>query len=62
MYANPAVRVVDIADALHDESALTSLPTPTSNQSLALKRGDFETVAQGLDYAARGGALIVLKR
>ena len=54
MYANPAVRVVDIADALHDESALTSLPTPTSNQSLALKRGDFETVAQGLDYAARG--------
>jgi fatty-acyl-CoA synthase len=54
MYANQAVRVSDIANEFHDESVLTRLPTPTSNQSLHLKRGDFETIAQGLDYAAQG--------
>jgi fatty-acyl-CoA synthase len=28
--------------------------TPTSNGSLPLRRGEFETIAEGLDYAARG--------
>ncbi len=54
MYANQAVRVSDIANEPHDESVVTRSPTPTSNQSLPLKRGDFETIAQGLDYAAQG--------
>jgi fatty-acyl-CoA synthase len=28
--------------------------TPTSNDSLPLRRGEFETIVEGLDYAARG--------
>lgn len=28
--------------------------TPTSNASLPFRRGEFETIAEGLDYAARG--------
>ncbi len=28
--------------------------TPTSNGSLPLRRGEFETIVEGLDYAARG--------
>ena len=32
------------------------MPTPTGNASLALRRADFETLWEGLDYAARGEA------
>ena len=31
-------------------------PTPTTSAGLALRRADFETLTEGLDYAARGDA------
>ncbi|MDH3474960.1 MAG: fatty acyl-AMP ligase [Rhodospirillales bacterium] len=54
MYANPAVRVSAVPNPLVDETDLTPLPTPTSNLSLPLKAGEFDTIAEGLDYAAKG--------
>jgi fatty-acyl-CoA synthase len=35
---------------------MTLTATPTSSASLALRRADFETLWEGLDYAARGDA------
>ena len=35
---------------------MTLTPTPTTSASLALRRADFDTLWEGLDYAARGDA------
>jgi fatty-acyl-CoA synthase len=35
---------------------MTLTPTPSTSARLALRRADFETLAEGLDYAARGDA------
>jgi fatty-acyl-CoA synthase len=35
---------------------MTLTPTPTSSANLALRRAEFETLWEGLDYAARGDA------
>src|SRR5688572_22572511 len=45
-----------ILSSVRPKVPMTLTPTPSTSARLALRRADFETLAEGLDYAARGDA------
>jgi fatty-acyl-CoA synthase len=54
MYANQAVRVSTLAETLDHHAFSIKLPTATVNRDLSLNLCGFETLTEGLDYAADG--------
>lgn len=54
MYANQAVQITTVREALDEQPIDFLRPTVTMNHALPLRHGDFDTIAEGLDYAARG--------
>ena len=54
MSVNAAVKIVPEERFEERPVVLPLAPTPTVNRNLPFRLGDFETLAEGLDYAARG--------
>ena len=54
MYANQALRISTVEAALDHQAFSLKLPTATENRGLSLNLCGFETLTEGLDYAADG--------